>query len=32
MAVETKKSQKTPQALLEVCRRRLARYDRDQEE
>lgn len=29
-AVEKKKTQKTPKATLEICRRRLARYDEDQ--
>lgn len=31
-AVAKKKTQKTPKALLEVCQRRLAQYDQDQED
>lgn len=30
--VVAKKTQRTPKAVIETCRRRLARYDRDQED
>ncbi len=29
--VVAKKTQRTPKAVIETCRKRLARYDRDQE-
>ena len=31
-AVAEKKTRKTPKSLLDLCRRRLAQYDQDQEE
>jgi len=31
-AVTTKKTQKTPQSILDLCKRRLAQFDRDREE
>lgn len=31
-AVAKKKSQKTPKGILDLCKRRLAQYDQDQEE